>query len=233
MNARLVVVSCPRRKPVQQIWLKVQRENWPDCQFPIDILSPDPDIGWNANLIKHLEALTEDFILLMLDDNFLHGGPWTDNMRSVLTLMREHPEIGMIKLQAGGAHAPEIKHDWDRIREYDRRHHPFKRTNLIPTMYRRDWLLRLCHAVLDRCGARNDIGRGGAIEFEVTGTLLTEDAQRFPEKMLGIHRPEPDGGGGHSLLECIANDAIVEGRMRPLDQLKALCVGVEGIEAFL
>lgn len=233
-RARLVVVSCPRRRPIQEIWRKVQSENWSDCPFSIDILSPNPDIGWNANLIRHLETLSEEFILLLLDDNFMVAGPWTDNMNAVLDLLVASPDIAMVKLQAGGAHGPEIPFvPWDRIREYDREHHPFKRTNLNPAMYRRQWLLKLSKAVLEACGPERDIGRNGALEFEVTGTFLTADDKVFPERMLGIHRPGVDGSGGNSLLECIANDAVREGRLQPIESLQELCEGVEGIEAFL
>lgn len=237
LDARLVVVSCPHRQPIQQIWKHCQEANWPDCPFPIDILSPDPDVGWNANLIKHLRTIAEEYVLLLLDDNFIEPAPvgeYTSNMVAVLQVMTDHPDIALIKLQAGGAHAPEVQfYPWDRIREYDRAHHPFKRTNLIPSMYRRSWLIRLSSAVLQACGAPSDIGRNGAIEFEMTGTLLTKNRMEWPERMLGIHRPAPDGGGGHSLLTCMANDAVLEGRMRPIPVLQQLCVGVPGIEAFL
>ncbi len=237
MNCRLVVVSCPRRKPIQEIWKACQLANWPDCPYPIDIMNPDPDVGWNANLLKHLRTVSEEFILLMLDDNFINPAPagqYTQNIADVLVLMEAMPNIGLIKLQAGGAHAPEIPFpQWNRLREYDRVHHPFKRTNLVPSIYRRTWLQRFSTAVLEAAPNTNDKGRLGALEFESTGTLLTADEIKWPEKMLGIHRPLPDGGGGDSLLDCIANDAVLEGKMRPIEPLMTLCKGVEGIEAFL
>lgn len=237
IDCRLVVVSCPHRKPLQEIFLKCLSDRWSDCHFPITVLSPENDIGWNANLIGCLSGLSESFILLMLDDNILEhasDGSYTDNMNAVLGLMRKYPDIGMVKLQAGGAHAPELAFpEWDRIREYDRRPHPFKRTNLIPTMYRRTWLLRLSRAVLNDCGPDRDKGRLGALEFESTGTLLTADHINWPERMFGIHRPERGGSGGRSLLTCIANDAVTGGKVREIESLRSLCVGVEGIEAFL
>ena len=233
MDCRLVVVSCPARKPLQEIWEKCFLAAWPDCELPVTILSPENDIGWNANLIALLETLSDEFILLTLDDNFIEPSTqYNENICRVLRTMRDNPDIGMIKLQAGGAHAPEIPFPaWDRIREYDRRHHPFKRTNLIPCMYRREWLLRLSRAVLAHCGPEADKKRQGAIEFEMEGTRITEDATAWPERMLGIHRPEPDGSGGHSLLTCYANDAVTGGKIRPF--LRDLCAGVPGAEVYL
>lgn len=233
MSCRIVVVSCPRRKPLQEIWWKCFYRNWPNCNYPVKVISPEDDIGWNANLIRVLEELDDEFILLMLDDNFLEpSAEYSDNIKAVLTLMAERPDIGMVKLQAGGAHAPEIVFpSWTRIREYDRRPHPFKRTNLIPCMYRRTWLLRLSKAVLAECGPDRDKGRQGAIEFEVTGTKLTGDSANWPERMLGIHRPNPDGGGGWPLLTCYANDAVTGGKIREF--LRHLCEGVAGAEVYL
>jgi hypothetical protein len=240
-DARLVVVSCPHRQPIQEIWTHCQQANWPDCPYPIDILSPTPDTGWNHNLLSYLIRVEEPLILLMLDDHFL-GKPeyynYTDNMLGIVLLMMARPDIGMIKLQAGNAHSPEIPfEEMPILREYDRAHHPFKRTNLVPTMFRRQWLIRLCDSVLHIIGADRDVGRNGALEFESTGTKLTMDTTVWPERMLGIHRPHADGGGGKSLLNSISNDGLREGRfhidLTPLKELGIDPHNIKGIEAFL
>ncbi len=233
MSARIVVVSCPKRKPLQQIWRKCFEAGWPDCPYPVTLISPENDVGWNANLIACLETISEQFVLLILDDNFIEpNAEYTANMERVIETMTKHSDIGLMKLQAGGAHAPEIEFaDWKRVREYDRRPHPFKRTNLVPAMYRRSWLLRFCRAVLKECGPQRDKGRDGALEFEITGTRLTEDRANWPERMFGIHRPNADGGGGDALLVCYANDGVTAGKIRPF--LAHLCEGVEGAEVYL
>lgn len=231
--ARLVVVSCPKRQSLQAIWRNCFAAAWPDCPLPVTILSPEEDIGWNYNLIRCLEQVEEEFILLMLDDNFLEPSPdYTANVNAVLDLMTRHTDIALVKLQAGGAWPPEVFFpEWPRIQEYDRRPHPFKRTNLIPAMYRRSWLIRLCKAVLDYCGPDRDKARHGAIEFEIAGTLLTENSDSWPERMFGIHRPNKDGGGGQSLLHCYANDAVTAGKIR--ENLRYLCEGIPGAEVWL
>jgi hypothetical protein len=244
-EARLLVVSCPHRRPIQDIWNACQKAHWPDCPFPIDMLSPEPDLGWNANLIQYLETVSEELILLLLDDHFVEQAPpgeCNTGMAVLLQLMAERPDIAMVKLQAGNAHPPELPFPaWDRLREYDRAHHPFKRTNLVPTLFRKSWLQRLTRQILQECGTAGDQGRPGALHFEVSGTLLTEDAVAWPERMLGIHRPNPDGGGGRSLLTCIANDGVREGRLQiPEEKRRELLErsgfdvnAVSGIEAFL
>lgn len=175
----------------------------------------------------------------MLDDHLLaesRPNEYTHNLNDLVLLMNLLPNIGMVKLQAGNAWPPEIEFpQWNRLREYDRAHHPFKRTNLVPTMFRRAWLHRLSSAVLENCGAAHDQGRKGALEFEVQGTLLTEDVKAWPERMLGIHRPHADGGGGDSLLNCIDNDAVREGRLKlgVVPVLEKVMGHLEGVEAFL
>lgn len=234
-SCRLVVVSCPKRSALQQIWKNCLATSWPDCLLPVTIISPAVDVGWNANLIACLEQVAEDFILLMLDDNFIEpNSQLTANIEAVLSLMERNPDIALIKLQAGGAHAPEIPFaQWDRIREYDRRPHPFKRTNLIPSMYRKSWLLKFSKAVLQECGPARDVARGGALEFEITGTKMTTDANAWPERMFGIHRPGPDGSGGDSLLVCVANDAVTDGKLRDIEPVRRLCHGIDGVEIWL
>lgn len=236
LACRLVVASCPKYAPIQELWLRALHANWPDCPHPVTIISPEDDLGWNANLIRFLETVSEDLILLFMDDNVIAPNQdCTANIQLVIDLMSAHRNIAMVKLQAGGAHAPELKFEpWPRLREYDRRPHPFKRTNLGgPAMYRREWLMRLSRAVLKECGPKQDKGRQGAIEFEVTGTMLTANESAWPEKLLAIHRPNADGGGGDSLLICVANNAVTGGKVREVEYLRSLCVGVPGIEAFL
>ena len=95
-SCRLVVVSCQRRKPIQEIWKACREANWPDCPFPIDIISPDEsqDRGWNANLIAHIDKLSETFVLLMLDDNFIEPRqPLTSNIRALLELMKAQAQL--------------------------------------------------------------------------------------------------------------------------------------------
>lgn len=236
-DCRIVVASCPRYKPIQELWMRALKAHWPDCPYPISIISPEDDLGWNANLCRFLGTVTEPLVLLFMDDSIIdkaQDGTCSENVGQVCALMMRRPDIAAVKLQAGGAAAPEIEFpEWDRIRQYDRQHHPFKRTNLGgPAMYRREWLHRLTTQVLAIAGPERDQGRQGAIELEVTGTLLTEDEQAWPEKILAIHRPLPDGGGGRSLLSCIGNDAVTGGRIREIPLLRELCAGIEGIEAF-
>lgn len=236
-DTRLLVVSCPKREAIQEIWRRCFAQNWPDCPYPVDMLSPTPDLGWNENLQRYLWVIEAEFILLLLDDHFIDpsdSANYTANIEKLLGIMRAHPGIGMCKLQAGNSWSPEVPfRPWDRLREYDRRHHPFKRTNLVPTLFRHRFLLRLSQAVLAYCGVNRDQGRQGALEFEVAGTLLTEDVVAWPERILGIHRPNDDVGT-NSLLSCIANDGVREGRLQVTsDELGFDALAVPGIVTFL
>jgi hypothetical protein len=230
-DCRIVVASCESRKAIQEIFRACFDESWPDCRFPVTVISPEVDKGWNANLIECLRSVDEKYVLLMLDDHFLEPGDYTNAVDMALSVMDAY-DVGLLKLQDLNAHSPEIPFAvWPILREYDHEHHPFKRTNLVPTLFRRDYLMRLSQAVLDRCGHERDQARSGAIEFEVTGTELTENAAEWPEMMLGIYRPNPDGSGGEPIMRCTDGDGVREGKLKAGLELEL--AGIEGIEAFL
>lgn len=241
---RIVVASCKGREPILDIWMVCKTAFWGDCIYPVDIIPLDEDRGWCANLIQYLDMVEDDFVLLMLDDHFvdpIQDGKISENIATAISIMESMPDIGMIKVQAGNAACPDLPFaPWDRLKEYDRRHHPFKRTNLVPTLFKRSWLRRLSQAILDSQGTEQDQGRNGAINFEVRGTLLTKNEIDWPERMLGIDRPNPDGGGGRSLLACISNDGVREGKLQlqpdSINLIKRVGLDINqipGIERFL
>ncbi len=221
-DCRILVVSCPKRKPVQDMWWICQKRNWPDCPFPIDVISPDLDIGWNTNLINYLKRYTEAFVLLLLDDHWIDSSipasELTVNMERVLDIMRAQPEIASVKVQAGNAASPDFDFTpWNRLGVYDRRDHPFKRVNLVPTIFRREWLKRLSDNIRFLISENlrwKDTGRFGALAFERIGTYLTMDADKYPELMLGINRDSHDPACTVSLLQSYGNDALREGRLQ-------------------
>jgi len=98
-------------------------------------------------------------------------------------------------------------------------------------MFRRHFLRRLAWSVLERCGVERDQSRNGAIEFEVTGTDITGNKNQWPERMLGIYRPNADGSGGQPILRCIDGDGVREGKLKA--GLRVDLTDIEGIEAFL
>lgn len=233
----VLVASCPAYRPIQCIWRACQQAFWPDCPFSITMVSPERDDGWNVNLLNALETVETPFILFLQEDHFLEevpSGQYTNNMQAVVSLMETYEDIGLVKVQIGNAAPPEIPFaHWDRLGEYDRMPHPFKRTNLVPTMFRKTFLQRLCKAVLPYC---NDSGRSGALAFEQIGTALTMDASQWPEKLLAIDRDN----GQQVLLGSMANDGVREGKLQLpprerdiLDRIGVKFSEIPGIERFL
>jgi hypothetical protein len=195
------------------------------------MLSPDIDVGWNANFLALAQTIDEEFILMLLDDHWLeplrNGESLSENMLKVVSLMKKHSDIAFVKVQAGNAWSPELPcPEWDRLGEYDRAHHPFKRTNIVPTMFRRSWLCRLLIALLAECGMYDDRGRNGALVFEGIGTRLTMNSDEWPERMLGIDRPKPEENCNKSLLNCIASDGIREGHLQRSAEIELTAAGV-------
>ncbi len=189
--------------------------------------------GWNASLISTLESISDDIVVLFLDDHFIQS---VDHHAFVqaFQLMTLDSTIGLIKLQAGNAHSPELQFEnrsypflIDRLGEYDREHHPFKRCNLVPTMFRRTFLLRLLRAVLANHCTSGDVGRTGALNFEVGATLETENATLYPERILGIRREPPDYPATKSIITCVANDGVREGVLQPHVILELKQMGID------
>jgi hypothetical protein len=216
------------------MWWTCLKRNWPDCPFPIDVISPDDDIGWNENLIRYLRTQATTFVLLLLDDHWIDGGipslELTANMERVLEIMRARPEIASVKVQAGNAASPDVEFEsWTRLGVYDRRDHPFKRVNLVPTIFRREWLRRLSNDIrflMSENRRWKDKGRLGALAFERVGTYLTMDSEKWPELMLGINRESHDPACAASLLKSYGNDALREGRLQQHVEAEVLRDGI-------
>jgi hypothetical protein len=80
----VLIVSCDRYKDLWPLCTSMLARFWPDCPYPIYLMSNEPaqfpglrnlaigpDKGWSANLIKALEAISEEYVLLFLEDLIL------------------------------------------------------------------------------------------------------------------------------------------------------------------
>ena len=247
-NCAVIVASCLAYAPICTVWHRCREVFWPDCPFPVTTIAPDHDPGWNAGILESIAGHATKYVILFLEDHFLEptfDHSYTENVNRVIALADSDDSIGLVKLQTGNAWAPEIPFPaWPRLAEYDREPHPFKRTNLVPTLFRTKFLADLCNTILHRpfscrtIGVRHfgDKGRDGALAFEQLGTELTEDSTRWPERMLGINRAD----GHKSLLGSIIGDCVRHGKLCIPDAEIAFLKGhgidilsVPGIERFL
>ncbi len=82
----VLVISCDNYADLWQPFFTLFRRYWPDCPFRVYLVSNnlDPevkgaqtiavgdDVSWSDNLRKALGLLNEDYVLLFLEDLFLH-----------------------------------------------------------------------------------------------------------------------------------------------------------------
>lgn len=208
---QILVASCDRRRPIWPVWVACLRKFWPDCPFSWRFLSnhiDEPayntlrvgsDEGWCLGLINALDQTSDESIMLCLDDDFIAvqppGESWTQNIALASGILANFKDVGAVGCSPGPD--PELPWPhWERLGEVDRTHHPFKRTTLSSV---RIWRKALLREVLQHVRAEIGVGKGwiepctdrgwqGAAEFEMTGTRVTMDNQRYPLRFLGTRR---------------------------------------------
>ena len=221
-DCEILLPSCSKHMPVWPIWAACAAAYVPGMNLRWRIVSDGSealapgwpvfwlkdDVGWCSNLLAALSDRTFTFVWI---EDFVpapstSGQRWADNVASALSVMRRDPSVGLLRLSM--AHEPELPyHGWDRVGEYDRESHPFKRASLQPGIWRTDFLRRLMKALLAQMPASKDVGVQGAYELEVDGTRLLCDAGAWPERCLGTRRAMP-------LLSPIIGDIVHAGRFK-------------------
>src|ERR1035441_8744268 len=83
-NISVLITSCDAYADIGPAMSQAMAAHWPDCPFPRFLMSNydkapagfttlaiGPDISWSANLIRALEMIDDDYILLSVDDLIL------------------------------------------------------------------------------------------------------------------------------------------------------------------
>lgn len=189
--------SCDKFQHTWAVWEACWSKHWPDCPFSHRIMTNHisgdrrlpigHDEGWNASLIKSLQSVHSDNVLLALEDQWLSPCGdlrYTENALRCEQILDTHSEIGAVRMGVG-AECDGKWEGWDLVGILDREPHPFKRTTLYgPTMYKKSFLERIASAVLANITREEDRGRDGALAFEIKGTHITRDSSAFPETIL-------------------------------------------------
>lgn len=82
----LLVLSCDKYKDLWDVFAHYFRTNWPDCPFPVYLLTNEEthqadgivslqtgaDVGWSDSVIRALAKLQSKYVLFLMDDTFLH-----------------------------------------------------------------------------------------------------------------------------------------------------------------
>ena len=94
----VLVVSCDRYSDLWNPFFTCFKRFWPDCPFNVYLLSNKKtfhrggitnitigeDLSWSDSLIKGVKQLEENYVLLFLDDLFLHAPVNTKNVLEII-----------------------------------------------------------------------------------------------------------------------------------------------------
>lgn len=176
------IVAClPSTDSFSDAWpvaMSCLRKYWTDAPFPIRTMSNwipwgdapllvGTDREWTQNLLKALDHLSEEFVLLFLEDMLLCREVYTDDLLEYMTIMRAFPEIGAFRVGQTGGDMP-IDPSQDR--------EPFKALRIDPaspyyvSTGPTIWRVPFLRKVLENSGST-------AWEFEQKGTVFARTCE--------------------------------------------------------
>lgn len=197
--------SCDKYKDFWPRWTASLEQFWPSCLCSKWIQSNDitgsglvptgPDIGWNRNILKAITAIQADYILLTLENHILLSSVDEISFDKAHGILDTNSSIGLVQLSRCWPTETRYEH-WNKLGYYNRTPHPFKICSLSATpLWRKSLLIAIINHVISEIPEQQDVGRQGAVEFEVEGTRLwVQNNSIYPWNVLGIDR---DAGQTH------------------------------------
>lgn len=109
----ILVISCDRYADLWGPFFTLFWKRWPDCQYPVYLGTnyrtyPDPrvtsitigeDISWSANVVRMVEHLNADYVLLFLEDFLIQRTVNTGAVDRLVRIARER-QLGCLRLAA-------------------------------------------------------------------------------------------------------------------------------------
>ncbi len=101
MDVSVLILSCDKYADLWQPFLSLFWQNWPDCPYTvylganersyndprINMIHVGDDSNWSTGLIKMLNRIETDYVLITLEDFFLRTPVNTDNVRKALDFL--------------------------------------------------------------------------------------------------------------------------------------------------
>jgi hypothetical protein len=152
-DCALVILSCDARRDLWDPCLALYRRYWPDCPYPIFLVSDTIEaripparslragavLAWSDVVRRALMALPHEHVLLMLDDFFLSRPVDTP---TVETKRRQLERAGSVCLRLGPWPGPTTSLAWAPELGEHEPGRPY-RTSLQPALWRRRSLIEL------------------------------------------------------------------------------------------
>jgi hypothetical protein len=68
MKIDILLSSLAGREDIHRVFLSGMAKYWPDCPWPLVVMTESPDSGYCARLLRYITASTADVIVFNLDD---------------------------------------------------------------------------------------------------------------------------------------------------------------------
>lgn len=211
----VLVVSCDRYADLWRPFFKIFWHYWPDCPFPVYLganykrhndprvktITVGEDMSWAAGVIKMLDSLKSDYVLLFLEDFFLKEKVDTNRILNLVETARLN-KIGCLRMVSASHLSFPPTHPIEK--------HPglgvissgdMNRVSTQVALWKTETLMKLLTP------------RFNPWQFEEIGTILSEG---MPDQFWGTYRP------------AILYDQCVErGKWRPEGLKHCRNIGIE------
>ena len=166
-NTCILIPSCDAFADAHPPFMACLEKYWPDREWPMHGLSEygwgeNPlavgnDDGWCQNLIKGLEKIDDDYVMMFLEDMFLCETPDQDALNQARDLVRLD-NVGAVRVGPGAEECEEMAYGFRRVGRMLRSTN--YRISTSPTIWDKEFLLFTLR------GPRINT----AWDFEITGT---------------------------------------------------------------
>lgn len=207
---KLVIPSCYAYRQCWRPWMYFFRKHWTAFQptpvlltersdenddgFTLCLLAEDR--GFCRNLASYLETINDDWLLMVLDDHWICE-PVHEFATRLDVFAAALVDVGVIRLHPSPGPTVESQNWYGESLPGTR-----YRISTAPSLWNRQYLLRLLNDIL-RCDISRPNGiTGTAWDFEIIGTILSN---AYPEKVLATRDP----------IIPFWNSAIVRGKWHP------------------
>ena len=188
-NCSILVNSCDKYEVAWDPFFKLLKEQWPDCPFDIYLLTETKDYEcqyfpvkviktgarwpWGKMVKYAVKRIPTEFVIYLLDDEFLASPVNSEALDKVLCYMKEHNDVGVVMLR----HTPQQKVDIpEPLFERDKVLQDNFRIVGISTLYRKKYFLKLLRV------------HENPWEYEYYASIRS---RRYPEKVMQYNKSQP------------------------------------------
>jgi hypothetical protein len=166
---KVLALSAPQREDVQDMYRYFHNYYWPDCNWELEFLDGPTDPGWTRRLLIWLRKHREDPYLMINLDDYVYSKLVDEYWVNVaFNALKDFPNIGCIQLYK--VKEPEyISGQLPCFGQFSKDGALEKRSQVLPSLYRRDFLIAMCENVLTRITPEQDRAWVGAYNFELYG----------------------------------------------------------------